>query len=94
MSQLPQLKLPAVLDVTCAGALTSQLKDLRGAPLVLDASAVERVGGLGLQVLLSARVTWAADGEPLAVAAPSAAFQDALALSGARPFDLSESLES
>lgn len=89
-----QLKLPAVLDVTSAGDLTGQLKSLRGAPLVLDASAVERVGGLGLQVLLSARVTWAADGESLAVAAPSDAFRDALALCGARPFDLSESPES
>lgn len=88
-----QLKLPANLDVTSAAELTTQLKSLRGAPLVLDASAVERVGGLGLQVLLSARLTWAADGETLVVTAPSDAFQDALALSGARPFDLREPAE-
>jgi chemotaxis protein CheX len=94
MSSRAQLKLPAVLDVTCAGELAGQLRGLRGAPLVLDASAVERVSGLGLQVLLSARLTWAADGAPMAVSAPSFAFQDALSLSGARPFEISETLES
>jgi chemotaxis protein CheX len=80
--------------VTCAGELAGQLKDLRGAPLVLDASAVERVSGLGLQVLLSARLTWAADGAAMTVSAPSSAFQDALSLSGARPFDIIESAET
>ena len=94
MSCSAELKLPTVLDVTCVNELVGQLKQLRGAPLVLDASAVERVSGLGLQVLLSARLTWAADGAALAVNAPSPAFQDALALSGARPFELSQSEES
>jgi chemotaxis protein CheX len=88
MPPAAQLKLPACLDVTSAADLTTRLRSLRGAPVVLDASAVERVGGLGLQVLLSARLTWAADGGAFAVAAPSNAFQDALALSGVRPFDL------
>ena len=42
--------------------------------LALDASGVDRLGGLCLQVLLSARKTWAADGQPFTVRAASDAF--------------------
>ena len=38
-----------------AAALASQLRTLRGRPLTLDASEVQKVGGLSLQVLLSAK---------------------------------------
>ena len=90
MTDAAQLRLADVLDPAGAATLTSQLVALRGQRVVLDASAVERVGGLGLQVLLSARATWEADGRPFAVVTPSVAFQDAVALSGARPFDCLE----
>ena len=78
-----QLKLPEVLDVGVAAALAAQLQALRGQPLTLDASGVQRVGGLSLQVLLSARLTWENDAKPLRVAEPSPAFEEALALYGA-----------
>ncbi|HYC96400.1 STAS domain-containing protein [Brevundimonas sp.] len=70
------IALPAVLDIQSAEALRVQLLGARGRPLVLDGSAVERLGGLCLQVLLSARQTWAADGHGLVVNPASKAFTD------------------
>ena len=90
MSAPAEFKLPTFLDITCAAALRRQLMELRGTPLALDASAVERVGGLGLQVLMSARATWAADREPLTIAAASPAFQEAVALNGLQYLACSE----
>ena len=80
------VSLPAVLDLTGAKLLTDQLSAVRGQPLKLDASRVERLGGLCLQVLLSARNTWAADNLPIAVINASPAFTDALASFGASSF--------
>lgn len=59
------LKLPAVLDIQQAEPLRAELLTMRGAPATLDGSAVERLGGLCLQVLLSAQQTWARDGHSL-----------------------------
>lgn len=80
--------LPAVLDIRAAGPLQAEILASRGQPLALDASAVERLGGLCLQVLLSARSTWAADGQALTVTTGDAtAFSDQWAAFGAAPFD-------
>ena len=68
--------LPAVLDIQAAEALRGQLLGARGQPLTIDGSAVERLGGLCLQVLLSAQRTWAADGQALAIDPASEAFTD------------------
>jgi len=82
------LVLPAVLDIRAAGRLQAELLGLRGRPLTLDASAVERLGGLCLQVLLSARALWAADGQTLTVTTgDGAVFSDQWAAFGAAPFD-------
>ena len=70
------IALPAVLDIQVADALRAQLLSARGGPLILDGSAVERLGGLCLQVLLSAQRTWAADGHALVVSPISDAFAD------------------
>jgi chemotaxis protein CheX len=86
------LKLPPVLDATSSGDLVGRLRSLRGGSVVLDASDVDRVGALGLQVLLSAQKTWAADGASFEIHDPSIAFRGALALSGGAPL-LSESLK-
>ena len=86
-----RLRLPKGLDTGGAAALASELVKLRGRPLRLDASGVERVGGLGLQVLLSARLTWSQDGAAIAVEAPSDALLAAFARAGA-PFDFDRSL--
>lgn len=61
------LKLPAILDIQEAEPLRMQLVSLRGAPLTVDGSAVERLGGLCLQVLISAQQTWARDGHSLVI---------------------------
>jgi chemotaxis protein CheX len=78
-----RLSLPQALDVQTAQPLIDQLCALRGAALTLDASQVRRLGGLGLQVLLSARASWAADGESLDIDSPSEAFEEAWTLYGA-----------
>jgi chemotaxis protein CheX len=70
------LALPAVLDIQAAETLRVQLTGARGQPLTIDGSAVERLGGLCLQVLLAARRTWAADGHSLVVEPASEAFTD------------------
>lgn len=77
------LPLPAQLGLTAAAPLASALLAERGRPLALDASAVERLGGLCLQVLLSARLTWITDDQPLTLAAASPAFREAWSLFGA-----------
>ncbi len=82
-SSIMTASLPPVLDLTAAGPLTSDLLMRRGAPLVIDGSAVERLGAQCLQVLLSARATWAADGHSFSVEAPSDVFAATLAALGA-----------
>ncbi|MGQ3296401.1 MAG: STAS domain-containing protein, partial [Shinella sp.] len=47
------LSLAPVLDLNEATALHQQLMGLKGSPLVIDASAVERVGALCAQVLMA-----------------------------------------
>lgn len=81
------LRLGQVLDLNAAGPLANELLALRGSALEVDASAVERMGAQCLQVLLSARLTWDADGADFAVVAASEEFTSTLALLGA-PIDL------
>ena len=76
------VELPAVLDLRAAAPLADQLLALRGEPLTIDASKVDRIGGQCLQVLMSAAATWAADGASLQIAAPSEAFESGLELLG------------
>lgn len=83
----PRLRLPAVMDMRAAGPLAQELLALRGQPIDLDASGVERLGGLGLQVLLSARLTWRRDGLGFALVEPSEVFLADCALLGAPAFD-------
>jgi chemotaxis protein CheX len=80
------LQLEPVLDLGAAERLHARLVALRGGPIEIDASQVERLGGLCLQVLLSARQTWAADGHSARLSQTSAAFDDAWALFGAPAF--------
>lgn len=79
------IALPAVLDIQSAEALRVQVLGARGRPLTIDGSAVERLGGLCLQVLLSARRTWSADGHDLVVSPASEAFTDQWNAFGAPP---------
>ena len=75
--------LPAVLDVQQAGPLRDQLLALRGQSVTIDGSAVERLGGLCLQVLISAQQTWARDGLSLVIDQVSESFVQQWAAFGA-----------
>ena len=77
------LRLAAALDLNAAAPLAAELLARRGQDLVIDAAHVARIGGQCLQVLLSARATWAADGRAFSIAEPSSDFIDALTLLGA-----------
>jgi len=61
------LLLPEYLELSAATPLARALLERRGEPIVLDASSVQRVGAQCIQVLLSARRTWSADGVALSI---------------------------
>jgi chemotaxis protein CheX len=79
------LQLPNILDVKAASALQQQFLNRRGNPLQVDASQVERLGGLCLQVLLAAQAAWAADGETLSYEGPSPELLAGLDVFGVKP---------
>ena len=83
------VELPPVLGLTEAAGLRDRLLSVRGRMIDLDGSKVERLGGLGLQILLSAYSTWGRDGQRLRLLQPSDALRDGLALFGARHFNTS-----
>ena len=82
------IALPAVLDLRAADPLKAQLLAVRGQEASLDASAVERLGGLCLQVLLSAIQTWRADGQALTFINVTEAFASQWSALGASASDL------
>jgi chemotaxis protein CheX len=81
-----KLQLEPVLDIGAAERLHARLLELRGHPLDIDASQVERLGGLCLQVLISARNTWQSDGQPAVISQTSTAFDEAWAMFAAPSF--------
>lgn len=76
------VSLVPVLDLQAAEPLRAELMALRGRSLEVDASQVTRLGGLCLQVLMSARKIWAEDGLSLTVNQPSSAFSEQLTAFG------------
>lgn len=79
------VKLPAILDLNAAAPLRSDLLVLRGEPVEIDAGDVQRLGGLCLQVLMSAKATWARDGFAFRLTNLSEAFRENLSLFGMSP---------
>lgn len=77
------LVLPETLDGPAAEPLVGALLALRGQPVMLDAQDVTRLGGLGLQVLLSAQSTWQADRQRFDIVNFTPEMQATLALCGA-----------
>jgi chemotaxis protein CheX len=75
--------LPAILDLKAAAKLRDEFCAAKGGPLDVDASKVQRLGGLCLQVLLSAQRTWAVDGKPFRVVDPSPDFLEGVKAFGA-----------
>jgi chemotaxis protein CheX len=74
--------LPTVLDLKAAAPLAERLLALRGEPVALDASQVEKVGAQCVQILLSAAVTWKNDGAQLSIVDASDGFDAGLTLLG------------
>ena len=76
------LALGDCLDMTAAAPLCASLLARRGQAVTLDASQVRRIGGQCLQVLLSARSTWLADGQAFQIIDPSPEFAEGVSLLG------------
>jgi anti-anti-sigma regulatory factor len=74
--------LPDSLDSSSASGIKDHLVARRGAPLVVDAGQVRRVGVQALQVLIAAAQTWQGDGHSYVVTNPSSELLGTLALVG------------
>lgn len=72
------LPLPARLDLTEARPLALALQERVGGPLRLDASEVEHLGALCLQLLIAASQRWRADDHEFEITPRSDAFTEAL----------------
>jgi chemotaxis protein CheX len=75
--------LDAMLDLKAADRLKAELMERRGLPLEIDASGVQRLGGLCLQVLIAAHNAWRLDGASMTISPQSPEFTEALQLFGA-----------
>lgn len=76
------LSLAPVLDLNEATALHAKLMGLKGNPLVIDASAVERVGALCAQVLMAGAKSWEEDKQPFTFNKVSDPFMKTMQLIG------------
>ena len=90
----PALELPSVLDLVAASALLEIFMQHRGRAVRLDASAVQRLGGQCLQVLLAARAAWAADAQSFLIENSSPEFTESLEFMGVEPASLSHEKEA
>jgi chemotaxis protein CheX len=73
------LKLPQTLDVAAVRAVRENLMGRRGTPTTLDVSDVERIGALGIELLVAARRQWLADGSSIQIVGLSDTVRDAFA---------------
>ena len=55
------LKLPQTLDVAAARAVREDLLGRRGTETTVDVSDVERIGALGIELLIAAQRQWRKD---------------------------------
>lgn len=76
------LKLSPVLDLNEASILHGKLLELRGKPIEIDASAVERVGAQCVQILVAAQRNWQADRLDFSFSDRSDVFEKTLKLIG------------
>lgn len=72
------LTLPARLDLQSAKPLKADLVERQDGDVCLDAANVEWVGGLGVQLLLSAQAAWQANNHSLMIENASEAFVEGL----------------
>jgi chemotaxis protein CheX len=85
-----QIRLTPVLNSAAAAGLADRLLAVRGRPVQIDAGEVTQIGGLCLQVLLSAAKTWRSDKVAYALTPASQALRDQAALLGADLFSDTE----
>jgi chemotaxis protein CheX len=52
------MRLAPAIDLAKIGAVRHDLIERRGSDLTIDASAVEKIGGQGIQILLAAQSAW------------------------------------
>jgi anti-anti-sigma regulatory factor len=71
------LMLPQRLDALAAQRLLADLLERRGQPLSLDASSVETISALALEVVVSAGLQWQCDQKPICIVAVSEGYQSA-----------------
>ncbi|WP_407703768.1 STAS domain-containing protein [Xaviernesmea oryzae] len=76
------LPLAPVLDLNAASELHEKLMGLRGSDIVIDASKVERVGALCVQVLMAGAKSWQADNLSFVISQASDAFSKTTQLIG------------
>lgn len=76
------VSLAAVLDLNEASALRGKLMGLRGSNVAIDASGVERIGALCIQVIMAAAKTWDEDKLSFTFSKVSDAFQKTLQMIG------------
>lgn len=84
-----ELVLPERFDSSTAASVLAGFKSHRGNTLIVDASAVRRVGAQSIQILVSASRTWRTDGNVLSVQNPSAELIEAACLLGLPSSELS-----
>jgi chemotaxis protein CheX len=84
LSAMTPVPLPPILDQrTCEPVRDAILAGLSaGAPIALDGSAVERVGTIGIQFLLSAAKSAEQTGADFAIAGPSPALRQTISALG------------
>jgi chemotaxis protein CheX len=75
-------KLASVLDLNEASSLKDGLLAVRGKPVTIDASAVERLGAQCAQVLMAAAKAWEKDGKPFTFGKVSDPFAKTMQLIG------------
>lgn len=73
-----QVALETKLDSAAADKLRTDLLGAQDSDVVLDGSAVEQVGGLCLELLMSVRHLWAASGHAVTIENPSEQMLDDL----------------
>ncbi len=82
------ITLAARLDLGAAQPLADRFRDALGQPVSVDAGKVVHLGGLCLQVLLSAAADWRALGHPFRIVARTQAFDEAVLRFGLAHNDL------
>ncbi|MCC5959283.1 MAG: STAS domain-containing protein [Rhodobacteraceae bacterium] len=85
---MPELKLPEVLDQRGAQIVATQLLDRLEQDLVLDATDVRRLGGAGLEMLISAQHQWQEDCKQFEIRNWSPAILKVLEVMGVDPQSL------